>query len=157
MTGTWRHLPATARAIAVTATAAVAAAQARDGQAYDEAVGGLAADERSGLVLGAVVRLLLEESHPEGLTGDDIRQVLTRCVQSATRWRSDVDPHVVLVLLAGALGVYDPESDESPPDASALARHAPLLVADLLATTSVPFDDYLAAAFTEIERTERQD
>ncbi|RAO05580.1 hypothetical protein GAR06_02930 [Micromonospora saelicesensis] len=157
MTGTWRHLPATARAIALTATTAVAAAQARDGQAYDEAVGGLTADERSGLVLGAVVRLLLEESHPDGLTGDDIRQVLTRCVQESTRWRTDVDPHVVLVLLAGALGVYDPESDESPPDASAVARHAPLLVADLLAATSVPLDDYLAAAFAEIERTERQD
>lgn len=61
MTGTWRHLPATARAIAVTATAAVAAAQARDNQAYDEAVADLAADDRSGLVLGTVVRLLLEE------------------------------------------------------------------------------------------------
>ncbi|WP_410822246.1 hypothetical protein [Micromonospora sp. 050-3] len=157
MTGTWRHLPATARAIAWTATTAVAAAQARDGQAYDEAVGGLAADERSGLVLGAVVRLLLEESHPDGLAGDDIRKVLTHCVQESTRWRTDVDPHVVLVLLAGALGVYDPDGDESPPDATALARHAPLLVADLLTATNVPLDDYLAAAFAEIERTERQD
>ncbi|MGV9216263.1 hypothetical protein ACTFTM_30800 [Micromonospora sp. RB23] len=157
MTGTWRHLPASARAIAVTATAAVAAAQARDGAAYDEAVADLAADERSGLVLGTVVRLLLEESHPDGLDGDDIRQVLARCVQDAMRWRSDVDPHVVLVLLAGALGVYDPEGDDAPPDASALARHAPLLVADLLAATGAPLDGYLAAAFTEIERTERHD
>ncbi|MGC4769563.1 hypothetical protein ACLQ25_11350 [Micromonospora sp. DT44] len=157
MTGTWRHLPASARAIAVTATAAVAAAQARDGEAYDEAVADLAADERSGLVLGTVVRLLLEESHPDGLDGDDIRQVLARCVQDAARWRSDVDPHVVLVLLAGALGVYDPEGDDAPPDASALARHAPLLVADLLAMTGAPLADYLAAAFSEIERTERHD
>ncbi|WP_433536104.1 hypothetical protein ACQPZK_30085 [Micromonospora sp. CA-249363] len=157
MTGTWRHLPASARAIAVTATAAVAAAQARDDQAYDEAVDDLAADERSGLVLGTVVRLLLEESHPDGLDGDDVRQVLTRCVQGATRWRSDVDPHVVLVLLAGALGVYDPEGDDAPPGASALARHSPLLVADLLAATGGPLDGYLAAAFTEIERTERHD
>ncbi|GAB3950907.1 hypothetical protein GCM10027614_52050 [Micromonospora vulcania] len=109
MTGTWRHLPATARTIAVTATAAVAAARARDGQAYDEAVAGLAVDERSGLVLGAVVRLLLEQGHPDGLDGDDVRQVLAHCVQDAARWRSDVDPHVVLVLLASALGVYDPE------------------------------------------------
>ncbi|MEU7927383.1 hypothetical protein [Micromonospora sp. NPDC049801] len=157
MTGTWRHLPASARAIAVTATAAVAAAQARDDQAYDETVDDLAADERSGLVLGTVVRLLLEESHPDGLDGDDIRQVLARCVQDAARWRSDVDPHVVLVLLAGALGVYDPEGDDSPPGASALARHAPLLVADLLAVTGAPLADYLAAAFSEIERTERHD
>ncbi|MGC4855280.1 hypothetical protein ACLQ24_18275 [Micromonospora sp. DT4] len=157
MTGTWRHLPASARAIAVTATAAVAAAQARDGQAYEKAVADLAVDQRSGLVLGTVVRLLLEESHPDGLAGDDIRQVLARCVQDSTRWHPDVDPHVVLVLLAGALGVYDPETDDSPPNASALARHAPLLVADLLAVTGAPLDDYLAAAFTEIERTERHD
>ncbi|MFI5926272.1 hypothetical protein ACIA3K_09800 [Micromonospora sp. NPDC051543] len=157
MTGTWRHLPASARAIAVTATAAVAAAQARDDEEYDEAVADLAADERSGLVLGTVVRLLLEESHPDGLDGDDIRQVLARCVQDAMRWRSEVDPHVVLVLLAGALGVYDPEGDDAPPDASALARHAPLLVADLLAVTGAPLDGYLAAAFTEIERNERHD
>lgn len=157
MTGTWRHLPAPARAIAVTATAAVAAARDRDVQAYDEAVSALAAAERSGLVLGAVVRLLLEETHPDGLTGDDVREVLTRCVRGAAPWRTDVDPHVVLVLLAGALGVYDPEGDESPPDASALARHAPLLLADLSAETGVPLDDYLAAAFAEIERTERQD
>jgi len=157
MTGTWRHLPATARAIAVTATAAVAAAQQRDGEVYDEAVGGLAADERSGLVLGAVVRLLLEATHPDGLDGDDVRQVLERCVRAAAPWRPDVDPHVVLVLLAGALGVYDPGEDDSPPDPAALARHAPLLVADLLAVTGRPLDGYLSAAFTEIERTERHD
>ncbi|MFY1618265.1 hypothetical protein [Micromonospora sp. WMMD736] len=157
MTGTWRHLPASARAIAVTATAAVAAAQARDDEAYDDAVADLAADERSGLVLGTVVRLLLEEGHPDGLDGDDIRQVLARCVQDAMRWRSDVDPHVVLVLLAGALGVYDPEGDDAPPDASALARHAPLLMADLLAVTGAPLDGYLSVAFAEIERTERHD
>ena len=64
---------------------------------------------------------------------------------------------MVLVLLAGALGVYDPDGDESPPDPAALARHAPLLVADLLAATGRPLDGYLAAAFAEIERTERQD
>jgi hypothetical protein len=157
MTGTWRHLPAPAREIASRATAAVAAARERDGAAYDEAVGGLGADERSGLVLGAVVRLLLEETHPDGLDGDDVRQVLERCVRAAAQWRSDVDPHVVLVLLAGALGVYDPGDDDSPPDPSALARHAPLLVADLLACAARPLDAYLSAAFAEIERTERHD
>ncbi|MFC4019709.1 hypothetical protein ACFOW4_17430 [Micromonospora sp. GCM10011542] len=157
MTGAWRHLPASARGIAGAATDAVQAAQGRDSEAFEAATARLVAADGSGLVLGAVVRLLLEETHPDGLDGDDVRKVLERCVRAAAQWRPDVDPHVVLVLLAGALGVYDPDGDESPPDPPALARHAPLLVADLLAASGRSLDVYLAAAFTEIERTERQD
>ncbi|MGB2569262.1 hypothetical protein ACPFP2_12530 [Micromonospora citrea] len=157
MSVTWRHLPAPAREIAVAATDAVEAAQARDGEAYEAATARLAAAERSGLVLGSVVRLLLEEVHPDGLDSDDVRQVLERCVRAAAQWRPDVDPHVVLVLLAGALGVYDPGEDDAPPDPAAVARHAPLLVADLLAVTGGPVEGYLGAAFAEIERTERHD
>ncbi|MFI1192686.1 hypothetical protein ACH4T9_05370 [Micromonospora sp. NPDC020750] len=157
MTTTWRHLPAPAREIAVAATEAVDAARARDREAYDEAVDRLAAADRSGLVLGAVVRLLLEETHPDGLDGDDIRQVLEACVRGAASWQPDVDPHVVLVLLAGALGVYDPDDDATPPDPAALARHAPLLLADLLAGIDRPLDGWLTAAFAEIRRTELHD
>ncbi|MEV0805685.1 hypothetical protein [Micromonospora sp. NPDC050200] len=157
MSVTWRHLPAPAREIAGAATDAVEAARARDGEAYEVATARLVGTERSGLVLGAVVRLLLEETHPDGLDGDDVRQVLERCVRAAAPWRPDVDPHVVLVLLAGALGVYDPGEDDAPPVPAAIARHAPLLVADLLAVTGRPVEGYLGAAFTEIERTERHD
>ncbi|PZF93146.1 hypothetical protein [Micromonospora deserti] len=157
MTTTWRHLPAPAREIAGAATDAVAAARERDGEAYEIAVARLGAAERSGLVLGAVVRLLIEESHPDGLAGDDVRQVLERCVRGAAEWRPEVDPHVLLVLLASALGVYDPDADDAPPAPPAVARHAALLVADLLAVTGHPLDGYLAAAFTEIHRTELHD
>ncbi|MBM0234037.1 hypothetical protein JNW91_20620 [Micromonospora sp. STR1_7] len=157
MSVTWRHLPASAREIAGAATDAVEAAKARDNEAYEVAADRLARAERSGLVLGSVVRLLLEATHRDGLDGDDVRQVLERCVRAAATWRPDVDPHVVLVLLAGALGVYDPGEDDSPPDPAALARHGPLLVADLLAVTGRPVDGYLSAAFAEIERTERND
>ncbi|QLQ38363.1 hypothetical protein [Micromonospora robiginosa] len=157
MTTTWRHLPAPAREIAVTATDAVDAARARDAEAYRPAVERLAAADRAGLVLGGVVRLLLEEGHPDGLDGDDVRQVLERCVRAAAPWWPDVDPHVLLVLLAGALGVYDPGDDDAPPDPAAVARHAPLLVADLLAVTGRPFADYLTAAFGEVARTELHD
>ena len=139
------------------ATDAVAAVRARDVEAYEAASVRLAGAERSGLVLGAVVRLLLEQTHADGLDGDDVRQVLEHCVRSTAEWRPDVDPHVVLVLLAGALGVYDPGEDDSPPDPAAIARHAPLLVADLLTATDRPLEGFLTAAFTEIERTERHD
>ncbi|MEV0391784.1 hypothetical protein [Polymorphospora rubra] len=157
MTTSWRHLPPSAREIATASTAAVAAAQARDDEAYGSTVIDLGAADRSGAVLGAVVRLLLEETHPDGLDGDDVRQVLERCVRSAATWQSGVDPHVVLVLLAGALGVYDPDEDATPPDAQSIARHAPLLVADLLAEGGRSLDAYLTAAFAEIERTELHD
>lgn len=157
MTTTWRQLPAPAREIAVAATDAVRAAQSRDVEAYDLATVRLAAAERSGLVLGAVVRSLLELGHPDGLAGDDVRQVLERCVRGAASWRADVDPHVVLVLLAGALGLYDPDADEAPPGPEAYARHAALLVADLLAATAAPLEPHLAAAFAEIRRTELHD
>ncbi|WP_088976500.1 hypothetical protein [Micromonospora coxensis] len=157
MSVTWRHLPAPAREIAAAATDAVDAVRAHDAEAYEAATARLAAAERSGLVLGTVVRLLLEETHPDGLDSDDVRQVLEHCVRAAAQWRPDVDPHVVLVLLAGALGVYDPGEDDAPPDPSALARHAPLLVADLLAVAGRPVGSCLEAAFTEIARTEHQD
>ncbi|MFF5178891.1 hypothetical protein ACFY2Q_12805 [Micromonospora sp. NPDC000316] len=157
MSVTWRHLPASAREIANAAGEAVAAVQQRDPTAYEAAVARLTGADRSGLVLGVAVRLLLEETHPDGLDGDDVRQVLERCVRSAAEWCSDVDPHVVLVLLAGALGVYDPGDDDQPPSPAAVARHSPLLIADLVSAAGRPLDGYLAAAFAEIERTERHD
>jgi len=157
VTVTWHHLPAPARQIATAATEAVAAAGERDGGAYGPAVERLAADERAGLVLGGVVRLLLEETHPDGLAGDDVRQVLERCARSAASWLPDVDPHVLLVLLASALGVYEPADDDAPPGPAAIARHAPLLVADLLAATGRPLAGYLAGAFAEVARTELHD
>lgn len=159
MSGTWRHLPAPARAIAVASCNAVAAAVDRDPEAFEAATERLAAldPQLVGRVLGGTVRLLLERLHPDGLDGDDIRAALQRCVRSAADWRAAVDPHVVLVLLAGALGVYDAEADDQPPDVRALAVHGPLLVADLLARQSQPFADHLTRALGEIERAELQD
>ncbi len=152
----WRHLPPPARAIATAASAAVEAAQGRDKEAYDTAVEQLAAldAEQVGLVLGAVVRTLLEDRHPDGLDGDDVRAALEHAVRSAAEWQ-DVDPQVMVVLLVGALGVQDDGDDEGRPSPQALARHAPLLLVDLLQAR--PFARYLRAAFTEIERAQTQD
>lgn len=159
MSGTWRHLPAPARAIAVAASAAVEAAGQRDRELFTVAVERLAGldPQLVGRVLGSTVRLLLEALHPDGLDGDDIRAVLQRCVRSAAAWQPDVDPHVILVMLAGALGVSDPDGDERPPDPPELARHGPLLLADLLTQQHRPFADHLAGALREIERAELHD
>lgn len=133
MTQNWRHLPAPARPIAAAALAAVAAARDHDNDALAGAAGDLAGLDPAqvGLILGTTVRVLLEDTHPDGLDGDDVRGVLEHCVRSAAPWQPDVDPHVVLVLLAGALGVYE-DDGEPAPKPETMARHAALLIVDLL-------------------------
>jgi hypothetical protein len=115
MDQTWRHLPAPARPVAAAATAAVIAARSRERDALDDAVNDLAGLDpaTTGLILGTTVRLLLEETHPDGFDGEAVRGVLERSVRAAIEWQPEVDPHVVLLLLAGALGVA--EEDGSPP------------------------------------------
>ncbi|MCU7724543.1 hypothetical protein ODJ79_12520 [Actinoplanes sp. KI2] len=153
----WRHLPSPARPIAAAACVAVEAAQRRDEQALAAAADDLAALDpaRTGLVLGTLVRVLLEDSHPAGLDGEAVRAVLERGVRSAAVWQPEVDPHVMLFLVAGALGVTDEDDDTPPPKPDVLARHAALLTADLLGPRPVPL--FLEATFVEIERTQLND
>ena len=155
MTTSWRHLPVAARPIAAATEAAVTAARARDSEAMAAAVGDLGASDPAqvGLILGTGVRLLLEDQHPDGLTGDDVRTVLQSCVRTAAEWQPDVDPHVVLILLAGSLGVHD--DGEPPPAPGVLARHAALLIADQLGDRSIR--DYLDRSLGEIERAQLND
>jgi hypothetical protein len=152
----FRGLPAPARAIAEAATETVTAARARDPGAFEEAAEGLAAldPEQAGIVLGAVVRSLLEELHPDGLTGDDVGTVLGRCTRSAMEWCPGVDADVLLALLAGALGIHPSDEEPRPPGGPAVARHAPLLIADLTTVSGRPVAGYLHAAFAEIARAE---
>ncbi|HEY0533537.1 MAG TPA: hypothetical protein VGD29_18250 [Actinoplanes sp.] len=156
MDQTWRHLPAPARPVASAATAAVVAARSREREALDDAVDDLAGLDpaTSGLILGTTVRLLLEETHPDGLDGEAVRDVLDRCVRAARDWQPEVDPHVVLLLLAGALGVTE-EDGTAPPEPELLARHAALLMADLAGPR--PIEPVLTAALDEIARAQLND
>jgi hypothetical protein len=156
MDQTWRHLPAPARPIAAATTDAVSAARHRERDALDDAVEVMAGLDpaRTGLILGTAVRLLLEETHPDGLDGDAVRAVLESTVRAALDWQPEVDPHVVLQLLAGALGVID-EEEPAPPKPDVLARHAALLLADLAGER--PIEPVLTAALAEIERTQLND
>jgi len=155
VTNQWRHLPAPARPIAAATDAAVTAARDHDVEALTSAVGELAAVDQAqaGLILGTTVRLLLELSHPDGLDGDDIRTVLEQSVRSAATWQPEVDPHLMLILLAGALGVHDDEEPPMKPDA--LARHSTLLIAHLLGERPLP--SVLTRALSEIEQTQLND
>ena len=153
----WRQAPPPVRAIAVAVLDAVAAARAEHREVFDDAVAQLAAQDptRVQVLLGDVVRMLLEATHLDGLSGDDVATVLDGCVRSAAPWFPEVDPGVLVVLLVGALGVHGGEEDE-PREITALevAQHAPLLVADLLAFKAEPLDGYLDAAVAELARTQ---
>ncbi|GIG60223.1 hypothetical protein Lfu02_45950 [Longispora fulva] len=152
----WQYLPPRARAIATAATEGVEAARAGDPEAFGAAAGRLAEfnPEQIRLVLGAVVRALLEDQHADGLTGDDVQAALGRCVRSAIAWFPDLDVNVLIVLVTGALGVHPEEGEIAAPAPLAVAQHATLLVSDLVTAADRPLHGYLAASLAEIARAE---
>jgi hypothetical protein len=100
--------------------------------------------------------MLLEEQHPDGVDGDDLRAVLDGCSAWALPWLPETDPEVLLVIVAGALGVHPEETDGiARPSAATLALHGPLMVAYLLGPKKV--DRYLSQAYAEIARAEIMD
>jgi hypothetical protein len=137
--------------------AAVAAARAEDAEGLREAAGQLSKLDaaQTGTVMGGVLRLLLEEKHPDGLDSDDIRELLEGCAVKAMRWLPETDPHTLLVTLAGALGIHPDDHDEvTRPDPEAFAFNAPLLIAYLLTSK---LETYLTATFSDIARSEFMD
>jgi hypothetical protein len=141
------------RTIAAATTDAVAAAGSRDAAALTDTVVRLSTVDpaRLAVVLGWVVRSLLEERYPDGLDGEDLRAVLTGCATAAGTWESEVDPAVLLVVLTGALGLSDPDEQPAVPP-PAVARNAVLLIAFLL--RGRPVRPYLDASFAELQRAE---
>ncbi|MGZ4589615.1 MAG: hypothetical protein ACXV3V_13010 [Actinomycetes bacterium] len=144
------------RAIADRSAAAVEAAVAGDLEAFLPATDRLAAldAEQVGLVLGAVTRSLLEDLHPDGLSGDDVHDIIGRCARGAAAWFPGVDVTALVVVVGGALGLHPPDEEPLPVTPLDVARHAPLLVADLVSVGVRSFDPYLHAALAEIARAE---
>ena len=85
MSSAWRHLPPAARPIAAAVAEAVPAVRQRDAETFTDAVDELASVDpgQAGLVVGTLVRLLMEDLHPDGLDADDVREVLRRSVTAA--------------------------------------------------------------------------
>lgn len=153
-----RDLPPAARAVAARVSAAVGAAGTADAEELRSAAADLEALDAAhvSVVLGAVTRMLLEEQHPDGVDGDDLRAVLDGCSRWALGWLPETDPEVLLVIVAGALGVHPEEADGiARPKPAAIALHAPLLVAYLLGPKKV--DRYVTSAYAEIARAESMD
>lgn len=153
-----RDLPPAARAVAARVCAAVGAAGTADAEELRGAAADLEALDAAhvSVVLGAVTRMLLEEQHPDGVDGDDLRAVLDGCSRWALGWLPETDPEVLLVIVAGALGVHPEEADGiARPGPAAIALHAPLLLAYLLGSKKL--DRYVASAYDEIARSEVMD
>jgi hypothetical protein len=113
--------------------------------------------EQVGLVLGAVLRSLLEDLHPDGLTGDEVQDVIVRCTTQATGWFPEVDVNALVLVLGGALGVHPQEDEPVPVTPLDVSRHAPLVVADLLTAGDLSYRPYLDAALTHIAEAEAND
>jgi hypothetical protein len=152
-----------------------------DVAAYERATARLATQPAGGRVLADVLRSLLEDSHPDGFNSDDITLVVGRCYRAAVSWLPPerVDVTMLLAVLAGALGIHEPgityealdlpsaDADERrhlddtvpvrPPTWPDYARHAPLLVADLLPFAPATLGSYLESTFAEYAREAREE
>ncbi len=124
-------------------------------EAYDAALARLALINaaRVSVVTCAVVRGLLEQRSPGGLTGEDAGELLRACARSGA-WLPGLDPSVLLVVLSGSLGLLDVDDQPAALAPAAVQRHAPVLVAELLSSLGVPLAPSLDAALAELRRAE---
>ncbi|SNT52183.1 hypothetical protein [Rhodococcoides kyotonense] len=144
--------PLTVRTIATATDDALAAATGQQADAFADAIESLASEDPAqvGLIHAEMVRSLLEELHPDGLTGEDVQDALTRTVRSAAAWNPSVDVDGFVEVLTGALGVADTEERRPRPR----PEHAVLLIADLLVRRKSPAQVYLRRAVAEVQRAQ---
>jgi hypothetical protein len=172
----WKELGGPARTIGAAINRAVDTVGDRDD--FTKAAAELASLP-AGAILGALVRAMLEDQHPDGLDSDDIQAVLARCYQDAAGWLplDQINVNVLLAVLASALGIHEPgvtydeitapdraETEDwtwdppaivlKAPSPAEYAWHAPILIADLRTAGRARLGAYLDAAFTEIARAE---
>lgn len=144
--------PVDVRRIADATVDALAAVVAQDPIAFDEAVELLDRSDaaKAGNVHAEMVRSLLEEVYSDGLTGENVQEVLGRTVRGAD-WLPSVDIAGFVEVLTGALGVTDlDEQSRSRPRPA----HALLVVADLLAIRRSRAETYVRRALAEIHRAQ---
>jgi hypothetical protein len=152
VTAAYHSWPAPARTMARAVDAAVAAARAGELDAFTEATAHLVRLDRGQLIvlLGAVVRDLLEQAHPDGLDSDDAEQALQSCLRSA-QWYPQLDRDALIRALTGALGVSETE-ESADADEPAVLNHGLLLIADQLTTLGRTLPALLDAALRELMR-----
>ncbi|MFD4294591.1 hypothetical protein ACFWPA_02560 [Rhodococcus sp. NPDC058505] len=148
--------PRPAKGIASAIDAAVTAAGAADAPAFGAATTELLRWEPDQVraVLSAMVRALLEDVHPDGLTGEAVQAVLERSARAAAGWLPTLDVGALAVVLTGSLGLTDYDEDTERIGWPVIAPHALLVTADLLAAAQTPADRHLRRAIGEIARAE---
>ena len=144
--------------IAQTTGHAIRAASAHDSDAFGAAVDLLALHPESLEVHALMLRELLETAFPDGLTGDDVSEVMTSTSRTAASWNPAVSPTAVALVLTGALGVADtPEPGASRSvgllDTETTAA-ALVVITDLTARADVDPMEYLTRAVEEIRRAQ---
>lgn len=144
--------PVDVRRIADATVDALAAVVAQDPIAFDEAVELLDRSDaaKAGHVHAEMVRSLLEEVYSDGLTGENVQEVLARTVRGAD-WLPSLDIAGFVEVLTGALGVADVEEQSRSRPRPA---HALLVVADLLAVRRSRAETYVRRALAEIHRAQ---
>jgi hypothetical protein len=155
MTGPNQGWSGPARPMVAAVNAALEAAQAGDPDDFAAAILALGRLDSSQVtvLLGAMVRDLLERSHPDGLDSDDAHEVLESCVRFAQAWYRELDADSAVQALIGALGVSD--VDEMPgPDEMSVVAHGVLLIADQLAILAQDLAPVLDAALAELMRAQ---
>ncbi|OZF49842.1 hypothetical protein [Rhodococcus sp. 14-1411-2a] len=150
---TWpAEWPTEVRRIADATNDALAAVASRNSVAFDDAVESLGRSDsaQAGHVHAEMVRTLLEEVYSDGLTGENVQEVLGRTVRGAD-WLPNLDIAGFVEVLTGALGVSDVEEQSRVRPRPA---HALLVVADLLAVRRGRAETYLRYALAEVRRAE---
>ncbi len=148
---TSRPLPAVARELRTALREAVSAAQRQDADALAEAGARLdrADPEQVRLVMGHVVRELVERTHPDGVDADDLSALLQDVVRGAG---PHVDVVALVAVLTGAFGIHPDDDAHAPPPPADVVRSAAVLAAHLLRGRDV--GPLLDAALAEVARAE---
>jgi hypothetical protein len=149
------------RAVRTAVLDAIRATATADGPALADCGPALAAldEPRLRIVLGEMLRSAMEELHPDGLSSADAQELIEHCVEQSG-WYPELNPEVLVVVLLGAFGAHDPDQQPALPPA-VVARHAAVLLVDLLTGTTKTTPDLLGRAerllnraLAELERAE---
>lgn len=150
------HWPKVARDIADATANALVAVRASDAASLAEAVDDLKnlSFEQVSSVHAAIVRELLEDTHPDGLSSEDVQDALTTCVRATIVWLPDLDAAALAAVYTGALGITDLEDDSFRIGQSAYLRSAVLVIGNLMRGTKKAPATYLHSAIGEIARAQ---
>ncbi|WP_124711142.1 hypothetical protein [Gordonia insulae] len=149
--------PSKARVIAQATELGIGAARAHDLDGFGEAVKSLELHPEARDVHAHMIRELVETQYQDGVSGDDLSEVLTRTARDAGAWNAPVDPSAVVVVLTGSLAVVQRSDDDGPATDIPPARlngAAVLVIADLAAVAALDHRPYLMRAVEEIRRAQ---